>query len=61
MGAQFTLDATTDVREIHNYIEKDNVTAAERLVNLLEQTCDTLAQNPHIGWARSNGTRTKPP
>ncbi len=32
IGAQFTLDATSDVREIHDYVERYNVSAAERLV-----------------------------
>ncbi len=53
IGAQFTLDATSDVREIHDYVERYNVSAAERLVNLFEQTCDTLAQNPNMGRDRT--------
>ena len=51
-GAQFTPDASADLREIHDYIGRDNASGAGRLVDLLEQTCDTLAENPHMGRAR---------
>ena len=57
---EFTDEAATDLNDIHDYIKRNRVSAAERLVDLLEQTCETVAETPSRG-ARSNGARAEPP
>ena len=44
-----TYPARDDVRQIWLYIAKDNVTAADRLVDKFDETLHILARNPWIG------------
>ena len=52
--ASFVLSekAVEDVTGISNYIAARNITAAIRMVELLEQTCQMLADNPELGELR---------
>ena len=44
--------AREDLIEIHDYIAKDNPTAALEYIDLLEEKCKFLASSPMIGIAR---------
>jgi toxin ParE1/3/4 len=44
--------ARQDLREIGDYIARDNRRAARRFVRMLRERCAFLAQNPHIGRER---------
>ena len=46
---QFSLRARRDLHEINDYISRDSHTAAERFVDLIENTCRTLATHPAMG------------
>ena len=44
--------ARDDLHEIWEYITQDNIEAAERLVNRIEELGQLLAQHPHLGRRR---------
>jgi toxin ParE1/3/4 len=44
--------AEQDLIEIHNYIHRDNPSAAEKLVRAVNAKCELLARSPRIGRAR---------
>jgi len=48
--------AVQDLQEIGDYIANDNITAAHRFVQRLEQRCRSLAQRPGIGRKRDELT-----
>ena len=48
----FTPEAQANLTDIHNYIASDSPSHALRFINLLENQCGRLADNPHIGIAR---------
>jgi plasmid stabilization system protein ParE len=45
-------EAEMDIAVISEYIAKHNVTAAIKMLDLIEQTCQTLAANPGLGEVR---------
>jgi toxin ParE1/3/4 len=47
-----TFRAEEDLIEIWRYIANENVRAADKLVDRIEQTCRRLARNPRLGPAR---------
>ena len=47
-----SLEALSDLQQIHDYIAQDSPRSAIRLVDRLEQTCLMLADQPSIGIAR---------
>ena len=44
--------ARCDLNEIWEYIGEDNLDAAERLVERIEELCELLAQRPQLGRRR---------
>jgi toxin ParE1/3/4 len=46
---RLTTDARQDLFEIARYIEKDNMTAAERFLEFFEHACDMLSDLPEMG------------
>ena len=48
----FTVPASHDLRDIHDFIARDNVEAALRFVQRLEQRCKDIANMPGIGRRR---------
>ena len=55
--------AETDLIEIWVYIAQDNPTAADQLLNTIDDKCLTLAESPLIGKARDElvpGVRSFP-
>lgn len=44
-----TLLAEGDLLDIWLYIAQDNITAADRIVERLEQRCQTLGASPMLG------------
>jgi len=44
--------ARDDLHEIWEYIAQDNLDAAERLVDRIEELCELLATHPHLGRRR---------
>lgn len=48
----FTTQAVQDLEEIHNFIATDNLAAAVRLLDLLEEKLQTLAGAPEMGRSR---------
>ena len=44
--------ARNDLNEIWEYIAQDNLDAAERLVERIEELCELLAQRPQLGRRR---------
>ncbi len=47
-----SLEALSDLQQIHDYIAQDSPRSAVRLVDRLEQMCLTLADQPRLGVAR---------
>ena len=45
----YTKPATLDLREIRNYIKKDNEPAARNLINAIREKCVTYSLRPYIG------------
>ncbi len=45
----FTLQARLDIKEISQFITRENPQAATRFVNAVEQKCKTLAEFPNMG------------
>ena len=52
MKLRFRAEAQRDLREIGDFIARDNREAARRFVRLLRGKCGILAANPHIGRER---------
>ncbi|MBT3201040.1 MAG: type II toxin-antitoxin system RelE/ParE family toxin [Phycisphaerales bacterium] len=56
-----TDQAEEDLIDIWSYIADDNSDAADRLLDEIDKTCDTLADNPKLGRPReelSDGLRS---
>jgi toxin ParE1/3/4 len=51
--------AEIDITAIWNYIAADNVKAADSLIDRIERTFDTLAEQPLAGRARSDLARNR--
>jgi toxin ParE1/3/4 len=49
-----TVLADSDLLEIWLYIAQDNITAADRLLERLEQRCDRLEASPMLGSKRDD-------
>lgn len=49
-----TVLANGDLLDIWLYIAQDNITAADRMVERLEQRCETLGANPMLGNKRDD-------
>ncbi|HKT54249.1 MAG TPA: type II toxin-antitoxin system RelE/ParE family toxin [Caulobacteraceae bacterium] len=47
-----TARAEEDLIDIWPYIARDNLGAADRLLDRLDQACELLAENPRLGPAR---------
>ena len=45
-------EAETDIAGISEYIAKRNVAAAIKLLDLIQEACQTLAENPGLGEVR---------
>lgn len=52
MRVKITAPAASDLREIEKYISQDNVAAAEKVINKLEEGCLLLGDSPGIGRRR---------
>ena len=50
----FSLAAATDLREIHDYIFAENATAADRLLEEIQSSCESLGRHPRLGVARDD-------
>ncbi len=48
----FTGEAAQDLNDIHDYIGRDSPSAAGHFIQMIEQQCDTLAENPSLGRSR---------
>ena len=46
---QLSISASRDLGQIHEYIARDNLTAANELIAGLRQTLKTLSENPYLG------------
>lgn len=46
--------ARTDLQNIHDFIAKDNPTAAASVIEVLEERCRSLVQMPNIGQKRDD-------
>ena len=55
-GYAFHSDAFADLDEIWEYIAKDNVDAADRVLADIQSTLTTLAGSPQIGHRRPDLT-----
>jgi len=51
-----TPQAVQDLDEIHDFINQNSPPAALRLIKLLEEKCQTIAQSPEIGRRREELT-----
>lgn len=50
----FTLPARDDLKDIHDFIARDDIEAALRFVQRLEQRCKNLADMPGMGRRRDD-------
>jgi toxin ParE1/3/4 len=50
-NCRFSLEARRDLQGIHDYIAADDPTAALRLIEKIEQSCELLAEHPLLGEA----------
>ena len=50
----FSPRARTDLLEIHDFVATDSIRAAARLVDRLEETCQSLAKHPELGERRDD-------
>lgn len=58
---RYTSSAWEDLNEILEYIAADNLTAADRWLEKIQQRCKLIAQNPDMGQLRpefGSGIRT---
>ena len=46
-------EAETDIAGISEYIAKRNVAAAIKMLDLIQEACQTLAENPGLGEVRT--------
>ncbi|WP_407699874.1 type II toxin-antitoxin system RelE/ParE family toxin [Stieleria sedimenti] len=46
-------DAHSDLEAISDYIASQNVTAAIKMLDRIQSTCQTLAENPGLGEVRT--------
>ena len=49
---EFTDEAAKDLNDIHDYIGRDSPSAAGHFIQMIEERCDTLAENPSLGRSR---------
>ncbi len=49
---EFTDEAAKDLNHIHDYIGRDSPAAAGHFIQMIEERCDTLAENPSLGRSR---------
>jgi plasmid stabilization system protein ParE len=49
MPLRYLTGALNDLRLIHEYIARDNLIAAHRVISALRQQAQTLTQHPQIG------------
>jgi len=54
MDVYFSSLAVSDLTEIRDYIAESNVTAAEKLLDAIEEACCRFADYPHIGRSRDD-------
>jgi toxin ParE1/3/4 len=52
--ALITHVASSDLREIRNYIADDNPIAAKKTIELIQVKCNLLAQSPGVGVSRDH-------
>ena len=50
----FSPAATNDVEEIDDFISADNLTAAGRLLDEIQTSCESLGRHPRLGVARDD-------
>ena len=48
----FTDEAAKDLNDVHDYIGRDSPSAAGSFVQMIEERCNTLAENPSLGPSR---------
>jgi len=51
---KYTFPARSDMQEISNYIAKDNIAAAYKFLDQLEEKYQFLSQNPQAGRLRED-------
>ena len=49
---EFTDEAVKDLNDIHDHIGRDSPSAAGHFIQMVEERCDTLAENPSMGRSR---------
>ena len=49
---KFTAIAKDDLKSIRDFIAEDNISAASRFIDKIEEKCRLLASNPELGRAR---------
>jgi plasmid stabilization system protein ParE len=54
------IEASQDVLDIWDYIAKDNIDAADRLVNSLFEAFNKLTRMPHMGHRREDLVEDRP-
>jgi len=58
MKLRYTLQARSDLAEIHDYISQENISAARRVIQIIRQSAEALSDDPLIGRVgRVAGTR----
>ena len=50
----FSLAASADLREIHDYIFADHASAADRLLEEIQESCESLGRHQRLGVARDD-------
>jgi len=53
-GYRFSPRAREDLREIHDYVAKDGLRIAARLIDRLEEACELLVRFPELGERRED-------
>jgi toxin ParE1/3/4 len=51
---KFAILARKDLQEIHDYIAEDNVVAAARVIDTIENRCRALIDMPNVGRKRED-------
>jgi plasmid stabilization system protein ParE len=59
MKVFLTFRARTELRNIQDYIAKDNVTAASAVIARIEKVAKALADQPYMGRKLSRGCRRR--
>lgn len=58
---EFTDEAAKDLNDIHDYIGRDSPSAAWHFIQMVEERCDALAENPSLGRGRGATSAASPP